>query len=114
MNWIKEVVVDLIVTMVILVAVLTNLHWLGLIVIGYTLLMLLLKGIVALNHSLIGALKPRKSEAPEWVTHLLYGVNSLLLLAFGWWITGVQWVAIWILSWHTERQLQRTRQVGAG
>ncbi len=106
MPWIKEIIVDILVTVVILVAVLTNIQWLGVVVLAYSFLMFLLKGIAALNRSLVEMLKPRKSQAPSWAPYLLYAVNSAALLAYGWWISGVLWLAIWGLSWHTDRKVR--------
>lgn len=110
MKWIKEILVDLIVTVVIVTAVFTELSWLGMIVVIYSPLMLILKGLVALNSGLLELVKPRQSTAPSWVPHLLYGMNCVFLLGFGWWITGVIWIGIWGLSWHTDRKMESRRR----
>ena len=51
MKWFKEVVLDLLVTVIILVAVILKIDWLAVLVVGYTGLILFARTVVVLNKS---------------------------------------------------------------
>lgn len=102
MKWLKYVVVDIIVSMVIVVAVLLKIEWLTIVVIAYTVLMLILKFLAIVSDPFMKSVKTGKSEsiqAPLWFTSSLYAFNVMVLLTFAWYYTAVQWVLIWVFSW---------------
>lgn len=93
----KEVVVDLVATALIVVAVIWEPGWAMWIVYIYTPLLLVLKVFALLGRGL-SQLIPVEDDVPRWFYHLLYAVNTILLLVWGWWGVGLQWLAIWALS----------------
>lgn len=106
MGWLRDVIVDLIATAVILAAVLTSNSVLSVLVWGYTGLLLLVKILVLTGGDVLNLINKTKSEAPEWFSHLLYAINTGVLLAFQWWYVGAGWVLIWIFSYLTKRKLE--------
>lgn len=104
MDWIKTIIIDLIVTAVIIVAVTTDLAWARWAVVIYTPIMLILKIVALVGGSFTKQFKPRGPEAPAWVLHLLYAANVVALGLASWWITAAQWLAIWIISYIEWRQ----------
>jgi len=115
MAWLKNVVIDLLVTIVIAVYVFTVADWGYWIIIIYTPLMLLLK-IVAVSSGIGSAVKSgvkrgaKKSsdDVPVWFYHVLYGANLIMLLYANWWVVAVGWAAIWILSAVQETRSSKT------
>ena len=107
MSWLKDVIVDIVTTLVIIAAVLFPNAILSGIVWGYTGLMLLVKLIVVWGDGFRNLMKKSKTEAPEWFSHLLYAINTGLLLGFQWWYAGAGWALIWLLSYLTQRQLDK-------
>ena len=111
MAWLKNVVIDLLVTIVIAVYVFTVADWGYWIIIIYTPLMLLLK-IVAVSSGIGSAVKrgAKKSsdDVPVWFYHVLYGANLIMLLYANWWVVAVGWAAIWILSAVQEARSSKT------
>lgn len=104
MGWIKHVIVDLVVTLLI-VLVSSNVlpEWVDWIVLVYTPFMLVLKAI-----ALFGGVskKGKKSEddPPAWFFHVLYAINFAALLYAGWFITAGQWFLIWLFSFLIEKR----------
>ena len=105
MSWLKDVIVDIAATVVIIVTVLTGNSIFGGIVWGYTGLLLLAKLIPLLGDGFQYMMKKSKTDAPEWFSHLLYAANTGFLLYFQWWYAGTGWVVIWLLSYLTQRKL---------
>ena len=103
-RWLKEALLDVVVTVVIVLAAIPALPWARWIVLVYTPLMLLLKlgALLAAPH----AGQVRRS-APEALFHVLYGINVLALLVGRWWWMAVAWVLIWGLSVAVERRQRR-------
>ncbi|GMQ81958.1 MAG: hypothetical protein BMS9Abin05_1396 [Rhodothermia bacterium] len=105
MAWLRNVVIDLLVTIVIAVFVLTEADWGYWIIVIYTPLILLLKIGAALS-GISGAVKKGvkkkpgdlDKDVPVWFYHALYGANLIMLLYVNWWVISVAWAAIWILS----------------
>lgn len=108
MNWLKSIILDLIVTALLITAVTTDLSWARWVVIIYTPFMLLLKVLALVGQSLIEQFKPRSPEAPAWAFHLLYAVNVAALACAQWWITAAEWAVIWLLSYIEHRRLRRS------
>lgn len=105
MSWLKDVIVDLAATALIIVAVLTSNTILGGIVWGYTVLLLFAKLLVLFGDSFTNMMNKAKNEAPEWFTHLLYAINTGVLLSFQWWYAGACWAVIWLSSYLAQRKL---------
>ncbi len=102
MAWLKNALVDLLVTAVIIIYVITNASWGYWVIVIYTPLILLLKvGAIAGGAGKVVRKTGKKKEsdtAPNWFFHLLYGANFALLLYANWWIMAGGWAVIWILS----------------
>ena len=107
MGWLKNVLIDLAVTLLVLVAVVTGAAWAKWIVVIYTPLMLIMKVVALVGGSFLSKLQTTPDEVPRWFYHLLYGVNTGLLLGYGWWWVGGQWGVIWFLSIAIDRRRRR-------
>ncbi len=103
-RWLKEALLDIVVTVVIVLAAIPALPWARWIVLVYTPLMLLLKlgALLAAPH-----LPRMRRSAPEALFHVLYGINVLALLVGRWWWVAVAWALIWGLSVAVERRQRR-------
>lgn len=108
MKWIKTVIVDIVVTIVILLAVNLEIEWLRIVVIAYTILILLLKLIVYFSGGSPLKKKGNLSEAPGWFIHMLYAINVIVLLLYQWWIIAALWVVIWLFSWLIQKKSIKT------
>lgn len=107
MKWLKNVIVDIVVSIVILIAVLSEIEWLTIVVIAYTVLMLALKFLAIISDTFMKSVQKGKAktiQVPLWFTSALYGFNVAVLLAFAWYYTAVQWVLIWLFSWIAFRK----------
>lgn len=109
MTWLKDVIVDLLATAVIIAAVLTSNSVLSAIVWGYTSLLLFVKLLVYFGDGFLNMAGKADSAAPVWFTHLLYAVNTGALLAFQWWYAGGAWAVIWLFSYLTQRKLEKSK-----
>lgn len=105
MSWLKDVIVDIAATVLIITAVLTSNTIIGGIVWGYTVLLLFVKLLVLFGDSFRNMMNKANTEAPEWFTHLLYAINSAVLLSFQWWSAGACWMVIWLASYLVQRKL---------
>jgi hypothetical protein len=105
MSWLKDVIVDITATLVIIAAVLFPNVIINGIVWGYTGLMLLVKLIVIWGDGFRNLMKKSKTTAPQWFSHLLYAINTGILLGFQWWYAGAGWALIWLLSYLTQKKL---------
>lgn len=106
MSWLKDVVVDIAATVLIIATVLTSYTVLAWIVWGYTGLLLLTKLLVQFS-DFTNLIKKSQTEAPEWFSHLLYAANTGVLLSFQWWYAGAGWALIWGLSYLTQRKIKK-------
>lgn len=109
MSWIKEVIVDLAVTVFIIAAVLLSDPWMKYIIWAYTGIMLITKTIVLSSDNFMQIVDKSKNNAPDWFAHLLYAVNTLVLLFFSWWYAAAGWAIIWLFSYLTQRKLKARR-----
>ncbi len=109
MKWLKDLIVDLIVTIFIIAAIFLGTTWMRWIIIGYTGIMLIAKIIVLMADSSLQLIRKTKTDAPEWFTHLLYAINTGVLIYGTWWYTAGGWLLIWILSYLAQRKLQASR-----
>lgn len=109
MHWLKDSIVDILVTIFIVIAVFLEAPILSGIIIGYTLVLLIAKGVILIGDDTLNLLNKTKTEAPVWLSHLLYGMNTVVLLYSGWWYTGAGWAVIWALSYMAQRKLDRRK-----
>lgn len=105
MRWLKNALIDLAVTVVIVIATIWGPSWAVWIVLVYTPLMLVIK-IAVLTSDWTRQMRRSDHDVPAWFYHVLYAVNTILLLSHGWWFTGAQWIGIWVLSVLNDRQTQ--------
>ncbi len=105
MKWIQGVLLDIAVTVCIAVATLQGAEWAKWVVWIYTPFMLVLKIAAYFGPSMVKKKrKDRPDEPPPWFHHLLYAINVLLLSVARWWLEAAGWLAIWIISYLTERK----------
>lgn len=107
MDWLKEVVVDITICLLIIIAVLINNSILNGIVIAYTALMLLIKVLVYFGGDTLNLMKKTQTSAPSWFSHILYGINTGILYGFHWWYTATAWALIWLFSYLIQRKLDQ-------
>ena len=107
MSWLKDVIVDIAATILIIVAALTSNTILQYIVWGYTGLLLFVKFIALAGDSFLNMMDKTKTEAPKWFSHLLYAANTGVFFYFQWWYAGACWAIIWGLSFLTDRKLSQ-------
>lgn len=105
MAWLKDVIVDILATIAIIAAVLTANSFLKGLIWGYTGLLLFVKLLVYFGDGFLNMMNKTKSPAPDWFTHLLYAINTGVLLYFQWWYAGAGWAIIWLISYFTQRTL---------
>ena len=108
MGWLKHVIIDLAVTVVIVIAAVTGAVWAQWVVWIYTPFMLLLKLIGVFGAGVTAQFKRADAEVPKGFYHALYAVNVGILLVYGWWLVGAGWVLIWALSVAAEMRARRT------
>jgi hypothetical protein len=101
---IKDILVDLTVTAAILAAVVLDYQWLAYLVIGYTAFILAIKILVLMSEQLQAITAKSKSILPNWIYHLLYGMNVAALTIFSWYITAAAWVVIWGVSAYSTQK----------
>lgn len=109
MSWVKEVIVDIVATVLIVIGVFVSEPVLSGIILGYTALLLLIKFLVLVGDEFLNMMNKAKTNAPRWFTHLLYAINTLVLLVFHWWYAGVGWALIWLLSFLTQQKLDKRK-----
>lgn len=109
MSWLKDVIVDILVTVVIVIAVLVDQTVLTGVVWAYTGLLLLVKTFVLFGGDFMNLMGKTKTDAPEWFNHLLYATNTGVLFYFQWWYAGGCWLLIWILSYLTQRKINKAK-----
>lgn len=111
MPWLKDVIVDIVVTIVIIIGVFYSEPILTGIIVGYTGLLLLIKFLVLMGDEFLNMMNKAQTDAPKWFTHLLYATNTVILLFFHWWYAGAGWAIIWMLSFLTQRKLDKRKAI---
>lgn len=96
--WVSNILVDLFVTVIIAAAVILEYQWLIYIIVVYTGIILIARVLMLFSSQLQAITAKNRSAAPDWIYHLLYGLNVLLPVIFGWYILGLSWLAIWGIS----------------
>ena len=109
MKWVKNAVVDIIVSVVIVIGVLVHIQWFEIVIIAYTGLMLFLKFLAVVSEQFIKSVKKTTIDVPLWFTSSLYAFNVFILLGFAWYYTAVQWLLIWLFSWIAFRKSQKAK-----
>ncbi len=102
---IKEIVVDLAVTLFIAVTVYTDQEWMIWLLAAYTLLMLLSRSLYLFSRQLRAIVNKNKPSIPRIYYHLLYCLNVLLLSIFGWYLLAAGWLVIWGLAYFGMKQI---------
>ncbi|NNE35521.1 MAG: hypothetical protein HKN13_09800 [Rhodothermales bacterium] len=101
MSWLKNVILDVAVAVVVIIFVVTGHEWSRWVILIYTPLMLLMK-IGAVWGA--GAVKPitgqkkKTNNAPSWFFHILYAGTVALFVYSQWWLMAGAWLVIWIAS----------------
>ncbi|HET6568157.1 MAG TPA: hypothetical protein VFG50_09345 [Rhodothermales bacterium] len=113
MHWLKDVVIDIAITLVILAYALWQPQWAWWIVVVYSSLMLLLKGAALSSPLLTGMSTKKGQEVPFWFYHILYAVNVFALLTLRWYVMAGVWAAIWIMSIAADSQSRTKREAKA-
>lgn len=93
MGWVRHVIIDIAVVVVIALATFGGQEWAKWIVWIYTPLMLLLK-LAALSADVA----PKKGDVPDWFYHVTYAASVVILLYHAWYWETAGWIAIWLLS----------------
>ena len=106
MNWLKDTLVDISVTVFIVVAVLLADPWMRWVIWVYTGIMLLTKTIVIIGDNFLMLIKKAKSDVPNWVPHVLYAINTAVLVYAQWWYASVGWALIWIFSIIADQKIK--------
>jgi len=115
MDKVKNNLLDLVVTIIIIVAIYGKISGLKTLIQWYTPILLILKVIAVVNRDIISIAKIRTDRGTVSLTYLLYGLDILFLGIAGWWWTSAQWVLIGILSGISLKQVQAkpaTRKTG--
>lgn len=107
MPWLKNILIDLSITILIVLATVFGQEWAGWIVIVYTPVMLVLKFGAFFSGSFLNQFRRADKDVPSWAYHVIYGLNLIFLAVFQWWVTALQWVLIWGLSVGSEMKMRR-------
>lgn len=103
MQWLKHIAVDLIATIVIAIVVFyQELTVLQYVLFVYTGLIVLAQGFMVLNQNFRSLTKRKAENLPNWVYHILYGINVALLVYGGFYITAVGWIFIWGVAYYVH------------
>jgi hypothetical protein len=106
MYWIKNAIVDILVTITIIVAAVAHVEWLEYVVTGYTIVLLLAKIIIISMTQMQTLMKGRITDVPEWASHMLYATNVIVLAIFNWPVTAALWLVIWLMSYLTYKKVR--------
>ena len=96
LKWLKELALDIIITIIIVIGSVYNLQAIRIFLFIYTPLILIAK-ILALTTA--DKKKRFKNIAPTWIYHTLYALNIVFLILCHWWILTVGWALVWLFSY---------------
>jgi hypothetical protein len=101
MHWIKNILIDLLATLVIALVVFFDTgEVLKYVLYIYTGLMVLARSITLISKNFRVITRKKVTDAPLWIYHLLYFLNTSML-AFGeFYITAAFWVFIWGVAYY--------------
>lgn len=104
MNWLKEVIVDVLITLFLIsIFLFDKTEWLLAFQI-YTPILIFLKLLALLGSNVRNRLN---GTAPPTFFHTLYAINVLVFVLNGWWALSVQWMIVWFLSSLFQIRVQR-------
>lgn len=116
MPWIKNALIDIAVTVLILITAALDLTWARWIVLIYTPLMLIMKVMAFLGSQSLGQLQRKGDDVPGWFYHALYATNVAVMTGYAFvsvdtvarhaWMLAIGWAAIWILSIAAEIRMR--------
>lgn len=102
--WIRDIILDLLVTLAIVIALFLDFLWLAYAIYVYTILILITRLLLLRSSGLRTVSSKQHSSAPKWIYHLLYATNVVLLALHLWLLTAAAWAVIWALAAY-EQQL---------
>ncbi|MBN2410905.1 hypothetical protein JXQ31_04375 [candidate division KSB1 bacterium] len=101
MKWFKNVLLDIVITVIIISTLFIKTLILKIFLFIYTPLMLIGR-VLALTGMNIQ--KKAGNKAPDWFLHVLYFINVAVLAVNRWWVLAALWLIIWILAFiYTKR-----------
>lgn len=104
MQWLRQIIVDLLAIVVIALAVFYDADILTYVVYIYTCLMVVARTFALFSENFRSITKKNVSEAPLWVYHVIY-LLSVLILAIGqWYVTAAGWIYIWAVAAYIHKQ----------
>lgn len=103
MRWLKQITIDLLATLVIAIVVFFETAFLEYVVYIYTGLMVLARIITLISGNFRKVAKKKVSEAPVWIYHLLYFLNTAFLFFGEFYYTAAGWVFIWLIATYVHR-----------
>ncbi|MEZ4702307.1 MAG: hypothetical protein R2834_18375 [Rhodothermales bacterium] len=107
MKWLKDVVLDIAITVFIVLATTGMVSWAQWVVFIYTPFMLAIKALAFFGGG-VGQVSRQRKKAddapPALFFHALYAINVTLLALNTWWISAGQWALIWLFSFLVERR----------
>ncbi len=116
MSWLKDALVDIAVTVMIVLAAALDLPWARWMVLIYTPFMLIAKVLFFLGGHSISKMKQKVVAVPTWFFHLLYAINVTVAAGYAlagagaatqhWWMIAGGWALIWILSIATDVRMR--------
>ncbi len=98
MNSLKEILVDICVTVFIVVAVMLHDPWMWWVIAVYTVLMFIAKVVALYSEGLLRRAQKNRSDNDR-ILHFLYALNIILLAYAEWWYLAVLWILIWLFSY---------------
>jgi len=101
MKWLKNVIVDLLLPVIIALAVYFRTPELKVTIYVLAGLLLLIRLAALSQKQMNAALKKKKNQPPQWFFHVINGLCVVLLSIPQWWILVAMWVLIWFLSWYS-------------
>jgi len=105
MKWLKKVILDIVITIIIISTLFFKTLVLKVFLFIYTPIMLIGR-ILALTGMNIQ--KKGGAKAPDWFLHVLYCINVLVLVINRWWILAALWLVIWFLAFlYTKRSRKK-------
>lgn len=110
--WVKELLVDFLVTIFIAAALWQSDIWMWYVIIAYTAVLLIAKGAVLSGDQFLRIVHKARPESPEWIPYVLYGINTVLLLQAQRWYLAAAWAVIGVLSWMALRKIKSRNPAG--
>ena len=110
MQWLKNILIDLLATIVIAIVVFYDTLYLEYVVYIYTGLMVLARAFTLFNRNFRDLTSRKVSSAPAWMYHLLYFLNVAFLLYGSFYITAAGWLFIWGVAYYVYSQKQSIKK----